>query len=390
MVDVPVNGKVLNWARKDRCLSMDKASELLRVPPERLNKFEKGDEKPNLTLLKNMAAKYEIPLAFLLLPEPLSEDRRLSFIDHRTFEGKPPRHSHKLRMIINMAFETIEVLRDLQNAAPDLFYDSTLIPYLSQNQTIEVVANDERNRIGCTVQEQIELKSARVAFLVFRNIVESQGVFVTVANVGGGDNCRGFAINDENRIPYIFLNSDESEFDQDYSSRTFGLMHEYCHIMMRQSVLSDHRRSGRIEATCNSFAAYFLMPRKVFNSKCRELGVQEQPTESDVRILAKTFHTSLTSVAYHLENTKNAPRGFGNSFQQRLIKKEIQHGIARAKHHQKLVNRNGGSLIRVMLGALDRGLFDETDVHEITDIKPQYYDSVRGEVEARAQAYGFR
>lgn len=390
MVDVPVNGKVLNWARKDRSLSLEKASEILRVPVERLNKLEKGEEKPNLTLLKKMANKYELPIAFLLMPEPLPEDRSLTVVDHRTFEGKPPRYTHKLQMVINNAFETIEALRDLKNVAPDLFYDSTLVPQIFPDANFEDVAKAERERIGFTVQEQIDLKTPREAFFVFRNIVEEQGVFVKVANVGDTDNCRGFAINDDSRIPYIFLNSVESKHDQIYPPRTFGLMHEYCHIMMRQSVLSDHGRSRSIEANCNTFAAFFLMPRTEFITRCQEIGVQGRPTESDVRKLANTFHTSLTSVAYHLENTGNAPVGFGSRFHNKLEKKNIKPGFGRAEYHEKLVNRNGGNLIRVMLSALDRGLLDEVDVHEVTEIKPQYYERVRGEVEARAKAYGGR
>ncbi len=390
MVEIPVNGSVLNWARKDRCLSLDEASELLKVPSERLTKLEKGDVKPNLTLLKKMASKYDVPLASLLMSKPRPREHLLAVIDHRTFKGAPPRFSHKLRIAIDSAFETIEALYDLKNAAPDLFFDSTLIPQISTYEDIESVANAERHRIGFTVQEQIDLKTPRDAFWVFRNIVEAQGVFVTVANLGDSDNCRGFAINDDNQIPYIFLNSNESAFDQDYPARTFGLLHEYCHIMMRQTVLSDHGRSSKIEAACNSFAAFFLMPRKEFNLKCREIGFLGRPSESDVKTLARTFHSSLTSVAYHLENTENAPSGFGKKVHQKLTKQNIRKRFGRVQHHQKLVNRNGGNLIRVMLGAFDRGLLDEIDVHDITDIKPKYYDRVRSEVDLRAKVYSAR
>lgn len=390
MVDVPVNGRVLEWARRERQLSIAEAAERLEVTSATISDLENGEVKPTLGMLRSMATKYELPLATLLMPEPLPSTQRPAIVDHRTFDGVRPEYSHKLQMVIEGAWETVDALSDLKSIAPDLVPDSSEIPHVSPYVDMEEVAASERARIGCSVGRQIGLSTAREAFFVWRHAVEEQGVFVTVANAGGDDNCRGFAINDERHIPYIFINSDESGVDRDYRSRSFGLLHEYCHVMMRQNALSDHGRTERIEAACNTFAAFFLMPRDEFNAKCRELAVAGQPTEWHITRLANTFHTSLTSVGYHLESTGNARKGFGDWFRRELRKRNFKDSSGRAAHHEKLANRLGGNLVRVILDASARGLLNKIDVHELTNIKPIYYEAVRGEIDARAEAYGIR
>lgn len=389
MVDIPVNGAVLAWARKERHLSVGEAATLLKIEEEQLAFFESGDESPNVGILRSMAAKYKITFASLLMPEPLDAVTRPVVSDHRTFEGARPEYSLQLQQTLDEIWEYIEHLCDLKPHEPDLFVSTGNIPTVQLTQDAREAAYAERARIGFPIDVQIGCATDREVFLRWRSVIERQGVFVYIKNLGNDDNCRGFAINDARQIPFIFLNSDESEMFYDYRSRAFGLVHEYCHIMMRQNILSDHRRGDDIERYCNRFAAYFLMPEERFRKECLQVNAtKETVTEQHVRRLAAKFHTSLSAVAIHLETLDLAPSGFYHNLLTKWKAEDRRSGTGRASHEEKLANRLGANYIALILEAAQRGTLNSADVHEMTGIKPQYYSAIKSEIDARNAAYG--
>lgn len=389
MVDVPINGRVLKWARDERHLSPADAAALLNMDEEALLALEGGDEKPTVGQLRTIASKYKISFSALLMPEPLPPNTRPEVQDFRTFEGVPPDHSLKLQRVLDEVWEQIDALVDVRDNADDLFAKSGRLPHVTLRMDPEVVAAEERRRIGISVDEQILLVNDRAAFLRWRSVVEGQGVFVRVENLGDEDNCRGFAVYDDREIPFIFLNSDESDVDMDYRARTFGLFHEYYHLLLRQSALSDHNRSNRVEALCNKFAAFFLMPRDRFELECQRLHVQEgNITEANVRKLAQTFHTSMSSVAIHLERIGIAEPGLFERLRQTWLERPKRKGQGIAQHHEKLANKFGVGYLGLVIEAAERGLLNKLDLFEMTEVKPKYIEAVNEELHARQMAHG--
>jgi Zn-dependent peptidase ImmA (M78 family) len=389
VVDVPVNGKVLEWARTERHLTPEAAAELLQIDEAELLALERGDHPPSIGRLRDMAAKYKLPFASLMMPEPLPQTARPKVDDYRTFEGKAPELSFRLQSALDSVWEQIDALVDVRDNAPDLFSVAGELPRVTLNADPEKIAAAERERIGFSIDVQLGLQEDREAFLRWRAVLEKQGVFVRIENLGNEDNCRGFAVYDERQVPLIFLNSDESEDDTDYRARTFGLFHEYYHLLLRQTALSDHKRSNRIEAICNQFAAFFLMPRERFLLECQRLHVQHgNITETNVRKLAEKFHTSMSSVAIHLERLGVARPGFFEELLADWRKRTRRKRSGRANHQQRLANKFGVGFLNLILTAADRGLLNKLDVWEMTDVKPQYLDSVTAEVTARIAAYG--
>lgn len=389
MVDVPVNGRVLEWARTERHLTPQAAADLLKIEQEELLALERGEHPPTIGLLRDMAAKYKLPFASFMMPEPLPQATRPKVDDYRTFEGRAPDLSFKLQRVLDDVWEQIDSLVDVRDNAPDLFRLAGELPRVTLGADPEKIAASERERIGFSLDVQLGLQEDREAFLRWRAALEAQGVFVRLENLGDEDNCRGFAVYDERKVPFVFLNSDESDEDTDYRARTFGLLHEYYHLLLRQTALSDHKRSNRVEAICNQFAAFFLMPRERFLLECQRLHLQQgNITETNVRKLAAQFHTSMSSVAIHLERLGVAQPGFFEQLLDDWRKRTRRKSSGRANHQQRLANKFGVGFLNVVLKAADRGLLNKLDVYEMTDVKPKYIDSVTAEVTARIAAYG--
>lgn len=383
MVSVPVAPDVLRWAREERGLSLDAAARKLGIAEDDLRAIEIGPELPTLGLLQRMATRYEIALASLLMPAPLPRTARHQLHDFRAFGGqKAADLAPETLLAIEEANEYVDVLHDIRNAAPDLIPAMTA-PVYRMFQEPEHVAQQELARLNADVAEQFASADDRQAFLGWRELVESQGVFVYQIRLGHDDS-RGFAIWDEREVPAIVVDASEGT----YGPKSFTIWHEYAHILLRMGGISNQNRSDRTERFCNQFASAFLMPRVDFTREARlDNDADVNSANAEITRLARKFKVSKTSVALRLEDLGVA----GDGFYSRMIalwgNGRSQSG-GRANHEQRLVNRLGAKHIDVVLAALDRKVINKLDAFEYTRIKPQYFGAVRDEIAQRRAAYG--
>ena len=59
-------GRILAGYRQERGITQDKVAELLRVEPETISRFERGETLPSLVRLAELAEVYEVPLEALV------------------------------------------------------------------------------------------------------------------------------------------------------------------------------------------------------------------------------------------------------------------------------------------------------------------------------------
>src|SRR5690348_1171886 len=112
MPEIPVNGRVLKWARDVRGLKIEDAANLLDISSDELRQYEVGAKQPLIGLLRDMSAKYQINFSSLLMPEPLPIEDRST--DYRVRHGKAP---VALATIVAMeeVNEALEVFSDIAN-----------------------------------------------------------------------------------------------------------------------------------------------------------------------------------------------------------------------------------------------------------------------------------
>jgi Zn-dependent peptidase ImmA (M78 family) len=350
-----------------------------------LFQMERGERDLNLGQLERIATQYQFPLATLLMPAPLPPVPRPKLRDFRVFDGEapPPDLSRETLLAIEDASLFVDTLEDVRDAAPELLPPLGL-PQCSLDDDPEEVANAERERLDVSVEEQFAWLGDREAFLRWREVVESQGVFSCQLELGA-DGSRGFAIWDERQIPVIVIDSAEDP----YPARVFTIWHEYAHILLRMGGISDQNRRNSVERFCNQFAAHFLMPREVFATYARVICPPgTRWTEHAVTRLAAQFKVSKSATTLHLENMGLAPKGLYREMLAlwRGRKPSTSRGIA--THIQKHANRLGSRHIDVMMQAVQQGVLTKLDAYELTNVKPKYFPELRREAIGRRAAFG--
>ena len=383
MVDVPINPAVIKWAREERRLSPADAARRLKITEARLAEIEASDSVP-LPLLRKMAKKYEISFGTLLMPEPLPTMTRPKIEDFRTHGGLPAEMDHKLIVELENVNEQLDTMAELKEVVPELFAAPPLT-HATRAGSAERLAEGERQRLGIDPLVQLGWEGASEGFKRWRAAIEGKGIFVYLLNLGPDTNCRGFSLLGERDIPVIAINNDE----RDAAARTFTLMHEYGHLLIRETGLSD-QRGHPVERFCNQFAAFLLMPRQQFLAEAKLLNPQNGPwTDALMGKLAERFKVSRTAVAIHLEDAALAPVGFYAAKEAEWNKpKKKKKGGPPTPYEEKRVNRWGARHVDLVFNALDRGHINQLDAYELLGVRPKYFNALRREVREQQAAYG--
>lgn len=386
MVSIPVVPSVLQWAREERGLSVAEAAERLTWPQDTLVALESGEDLPTLGQLQRMASAYQIALASLLMPAPLPAVSRHRLHDFRAYGGQTAKElAHETLLAIEEVNEYIDGICMVRDADPTFVADFTA-PVCRLSDEPEEIAQRERRRLRVTAAQQFRFPDERSAFLSWRELIETQGVFVYQIKLGPDDS-RGFAVWDERTVAAIVVDSSEGT----YGPKSFTLWHEYAHLLLRMGGISNQNRSDKTERFCNQFAAAILMPGEdVIRDAQYRRGMSIGDADNEVGRLARRYRVSKQVVALRLEDLGIAEGGFYGRLMALWANRHPGQRNGRASHEDRIVNKLGSRHIETMLGALERGLLNKMDVYEFTSIKPKYFPAVMQAVIARHEAYGRR
>lgn len=295
-----ISPSVLVWARESASYELAEAAEKLKLSQETLVGWEEGTEQPSIAQLRKMADLYKRPLAVFYLPDP-PRDFQAMHDFRRLPEIGPRRFSPGLALEIRRAQQRRELAIELYSEnkeEPGRFTLST-----NERADPEAVGVQVRAALGITYAQQSRWGNQIAAFRQWRSRMEDLGVLVFQATRVESDEASGFAFWAET-FPIVVVNRKDV-----YPRRTFSLLHELAHLMIRQSGVSEvnveaprPEADARVEIFCNQVAAAALMPRDAFAAEPlvrQRPGVQEWPDDA-IEVLANTFNASREAVVRRL------------------------------------------------------------------------------------------
>lgn len=261
---IPVEPRVLVWARESLHLAPDQAASKLGVSLNVLTEWEDGDREPTISQLRRAAKVYKRPLAVLLLPDP-----PLDFSVPRDFREGPTEPSPKLAEEIRRAHEQRLVMEEISNLRLDLAPEPSEVPSLSRRDDPEVSGQRLREFVGVSVEEQQSWASARDALNEWIAAVEARGVLIIQTDRVDTSETRGFSIHAD-RYPVIAVNG--SDWPR---PKVFTIFHELAHLGLGRGGICDlHDRppgSEDVEALCNRIAAAALLPAEAVRQTVDDL-----------------------------------------------------------------------------------------------------------------------
>ncbi len=190
----------------------------------------------------------------------------------------------------------LELAADLEQELPRFTLSAT------ETEDPETVGERIRSALGVTKDLQLRWRDndGRAGFNGWRNRIEDLGVLIFQTTRFLSDEASGFAIAADT-LPVIAVNRNDV-----LTRRTFSLVHELAHLMIRVSGVSeletDVKRppeDQRVEVFCNHVAAAALIPRDVLLAQPRVTALGPRSTrwsDAEISDLAHQFSVSRETV----------------------------------------------------------------------------------------------
>jgi Zn-dependent peptidase ImmA (M78 family) len=383
---VPANKDVLKWARLQRGLSVNEAAERLKISNADLLQIEAGVAPPT-EIFDRMIAVYKQPESTLLLAKPPAVSPMPE--DYRTQEGRRTPLSSETKLAIREAQELQTYVSELLDDDPDLSKKIELRPTALSDDP-EKRAAKERERIGVSLETQLQWQPGDASFNKWRMTLEELGVLVLLKKMPWED-CRGFSLVNSHLLPTIVVNSEDTP-----AARIFTLFHEYAHLTLRNAgICKLTPNSSQTERWCNLFASSFLLPPHELTSYVSSInpqaGSQHDWPLAQIYRLALHFRVSRSVMALRLQRLGLAVpdyyekhKGELNSFDQKA-KPTTPPRIVRPpgwKQKRKLreVGRTAASII---LNAWKEDLANPTEAADILNLSLDELHGFREQTEAQ-------
>jgi Zn-dependent peptidase ImmA (M78 family)/DNA-binding XRE family transcriptional regulator len=291
-----VTPELLSWARRSAGYALEEAAKKINnISAEKLAAWEEGTDQPTVKQLYKLAEVYKRPVGTFFLSE-LPQD----FTIPRDFRRLPGEvagvYSPALRRQIRLAEERREAALDLFEGLGEEPPTFPLAATLDDDP--EELASRIREALGVDPTEQFSWRDPQryKPFRQWRRRIENLGVLVFQATGVESQEMLGFSFA-EPVLPVIAVNRKVHP-----NGRIFTLLHEFVHLMLRQSSICDIDEEAprppeeqRIEVFCNRVAGAALVPAEVI---VREEIVAARPAarrewvEEDIKALALRFSVS--------------------------------------------------------------------------------------------------
>lgn len=314
-VKATINPALLTWARETAGFTLADAAKQLKIEEDRLNAWESPTDQdaPSIPQLRKIATLFKRPLAAFYLEE--APPRFMIMRDLRRLPGTGARsYSPAVQFEIRAANErrelALELASDLEHVIPEFALNATM------DEDPEVVGERIRESLGVTGELQFGWRDSdgRMAFNAWRSRIENVGVLVFQTMNVSSQEASGFAIS-ANKFPVIAVNRNDT-----LKRRTFGLLHELVHLMIRVGGVSeletDVRRppeDQRIEIFCNNAAAAALIPRDALIAEPNVIAHGERSTswkDGEINDLSRRFGVSRETILRRLLTFKRTTDEF--------------------------------------------------------------------------------
>jgi len=385
-IDVPregINPQILKWVRVRAGFSLDEVALRFNKSASDISDWEEGRSLPTYNQLEKLAYSiYKRPIALFFFPEPpLEESIKDAYRTLPEYElnNLAPGSRYALREAKARLIALKELTNSVNPADKIIFNDIKLNPLMD----VTKAAISIRKYLGISLDQQISCKSKGDAFKMWRNALESKGIYVFKSSFKQKD-ISGFCLFDK-EFPVIYVNNGTSD-----SRQIFTLFHELSHILVGEngiSILDDSYISSldkplkSIEIFCNKLAALILVPINDFNKRMRNY----DDATNAVEMLSDIYNVS-REVILRILSDKNiidsdVYKDMVDRWNEEYLKSEKKTGGG--SYYTTKINYLGMNYIKLALYKYYEGVCTREQLSWYLNIKSRYIDKLEQTISAR-------
>lgn len=382
-----VKPEILVWARTSSGLSEEAVAQALKLPIEIIKSWESsGDDLcPSIPQLRTLANLYKRPLAAFYLQEVPTKFQVLTDL-RRPILGEDRPFSSALTQEVRFAQQrrelALELLKDLDE--PINAYQFRL-----KDEPAEVAGGLIREFLGLNFEEIKKFNSdsaGRLGLNTWRIAIEASGVLVFQSSAISQAEASGFALAYET-MPVVVINRKDSP-----QRRLFSLLHEYAHVLLRTSGVSDlnfenvEHSDTDVELRCNAIAAAALMPIDMLVAELGRIDGNSHAAmaDEDIARVARRFGVSRPALLLRLIGLGYTTWDFyfkkvaqyNDEFERSRAARPPVSGMRRNMPQESLSNL-GRSFVGLVLGNYHQRRITLSDVSGYLGIRVKHVESLQ-------------
>jgi Zn-dependent peptidase ImmA (M78 family)/DNA-binding XRE family transcriptional regulator len=378
-----VNQPLLVWAREQSGYAHESVASRLKVKPERLLAWERGDLKPTVRQVQQLAKIYQRSFSVFFLPQPPSIPPLAA--EYRHLPGiVPGDESPELRLALRIMSHrrqiAVELLQELGNPITEFKTSIRL------SDSPEEAGARLRSILGVTIEEQLEWKDEWAAWRRWREAIESIGILVFQFPKVPLSQVRGLSLLDY-PLPVIAINSKEGAA----GARVYTLIHELAHIALsagKEEVPAieetrDDAAWSRVERFAEETATAAIIPANVLAGFLGRISVARDAWDLPlVRSLAAKFRVTSLAMATRLRVEGALTwQGYDRwKAEWTEYVKSLKPRSGFASPVDKALTRSGRPLAQLVIEALDTNRITAVEACRYLDLRFDHFDKLRAEL----------
>lgn len=288
-------GNNLQEARKRRGLTQEQVAEILNVARTTITAIEKGERRVKPGELIRMAEAYGRQVSDFVRQRPIVPSFRVQFRAPAEFsEAKSAEVAEAVHLFEDYCRDYLELEQITNSSLVKNYPREYRVEGLKLEQAAEIVASDERNRLGLgdgPILALREILEQEVGLRIF--YIELPAVISEIYNY------------DEGQGGCIAVNRGHPS-----ERRRWSLAHGYAHFLAHRhkgvvDTELNYQRQPESERFADLFARYFLMPASSVLRRYQDIKSEKgKMTSPGLLMLANYFGVSAEAMTRRLEDMK--------------------------------------------------------------------------------------
>ena len=379
-----VNPPLLVWAREQSGYAPDSVAGRLKVKPERLQAWERGDRAPTVRQVEGLARIYQRPFGLFFLPQPPSVPPMAA--EYRRLPGvEPGAESPELRIAFRIMSHRRLIALNLQEEL-GIRITEFAMPIRLRDRPEEAGLR-LRSLLGVTNEEQLGWKDDWQAWRRWREAIEAVGILVFQFPKVPLNQVRGVSLL-KFPSPVIGINTKEGSA----GARVFTLLHELAHIALSAAgeevpAIGEKRDDAAwtdVERFAEEAASSAIIPADILLGFLRQMSIARDAWDIPlVRSLAARFRVTPLAMATRLRVegvlTWQEYSDWKRDWVEYLKTLKPRSG-GFASPVEKSLGRNGRPLAQLVVEALDSNRITAVEACRHLDLRFDHFDMLRMEL----------
>lgn len=288
-MNIVVKPEIVSGLRRNKPIPIEAIAKKLEISVDEYKDIEKHGKELDQNTAQKLAGMYGRNWTVFLLNEAPAKPNYDE--DHRTIANQKTGLGYKTYEALEEADYLIDFVVNISDEGENK------IPVFTTKLSPKEMAESFRKATGLSVKNQPDFKSTGEAIKYWIAKLSNLDINVASYQLGEDDGIRALSLYRKSK-GMIVLNTDETD-----NGKIFSLMHELCHILLRNTGVCDLNRST-VESYCNQFASEMLIPTSLFEELVEKYEVSAENADETAIKIARRLRVSRLAILTRLLNAK--------------------------------------------------------------------------------------